>query len=148
MGTYTGTDDDDTIIPGSISDGVTADPPDTTPDDDDDTLVGLGGDDILDGGFGADVMQGGLGDDIYYVDNAFGVEDPGDVATEDTDTAAGGVDEVRSTISFTLGFGLENLVLLDSDDDDFDPDIDGTGNELDNVLTGNSGDNVLDGAGG
>ena len=45
-------------------------------------------------------------------------------------------------MSFTLGANVEHLVLTGTDA------IDGTGNELDNVLTGNSAANVLTGGAG
>ncbi|MEZ0225575.1 MAG: S8 family serine peptidase [Alphaproteobacteria bacterium] len=96
-----------------------------------DTLTGLLGDDILNGGAGLDNMSGGDGNDTYFVDNI------GDVLT---DTA--GTDTVHSTITLTLGTGLENLIL------DGSAAINGTGNTLANVLTGNTGNNVLQGANG
>lgn len=98
-----------------------------------DTLVGGAGNDTLDGGAGDDLMQGGAGNDIYYVDSV------GDRVSE---AAKAGTDEVRSTISYTLGADLENLTLLGADA------IDGTGNSLANQLTGNAGNNVLDGGAG
>jgi Ca2+-binding RTX toxin-like protein len=53
-----------------------------------------------------------------------------------------GIDTVESSISYALGPNVENLTLIGADD------IDGTGNELNNVMTGNSGANVLDGGAG
>ena len=97
-------------------------------------LVGGAGDDSLDGGAGADTLQGGLGNDVYFVDNA------GDRVVE---RPVGGLyDEVRSTISYTLGADLEGLVLLGS------ANISGTGNARDNFIQGNSGNNVLNGGAG
>jgi trimeric autotransporter adhesin len=98
-----------------------------------DSLDGGVGDDCLDGGAGIDRLMGGLGDDIYSVG------DGGDVVLE---TAGAGIDGVWSSVSFTLGAHVENLTLTD------DSPIDGTGNELDNVITGNSGANSLSGGGG
>jgi serralysin len=99
-----------------------------------DVLSGDGGDDLLDGGTGADAMSGGNGNDIYVVDN---------VADSVSETsAAGGVDRVESSVSFTLGTNLENLVLTGN------ADSNGTGNSQNNQLTGNSGNNVLDGKAG
>ena len=95
-----------------------------------DTLSGLGGNDILNGGLGADAMTGGLGNDIYVVDNA------GDRVTE---YQSEGVDVVRSSISFTLGANVENLLLTGTQA------IDGTGNQLANVITGNAAANTLSG---
>jgi Ca2+-binding RTX toxin-like protein len=101
----------------------------------DNSLSGSAGNNVLDGGGGADEMFGNAGNDTYIVDNA------GDRVHE---AFAHGVDLVKSWVSFNLGSGssIENLTLNGSDD------IDGTGNELRNVLTGNSGNNVLDGQGG
>ena len=87
----------------------------------------------LDGGAGADIMTGGAGNDTYVVDNA------GDVVTE---AAGGGTDTVESSITFTLGAEVENLVLTGTNA------INGTGNALSNVLTGNSAANRLDGGAG
>ena len=96
-------------------------------------IAGGGGDDVMDGGAGADTMAGGAGDDVYLVD------DEGDQAVEPA--GDGGLDTVLSTISFTLGAGMENLQLS------------GTaalaiGNDLANQLGGNAFGNRLDGAAG
>jgi len=98
-----------------------------------DVLKGDGGANYLDGGLGNDTLTGGAGDDTYGVDTL------GDIVTE---LAGGGADEVRASISYTLGANLENLTLLGSDA------INGTGNSLDNVITGNSGNNILIGGAG
>ena len=95
----------------------------------DNTLVGLGGNDILDAGAGADTMLGGAGDDTYIVDNE------GDVVTENANE---GTDLVQSSITYALTDNVENLTLTGT------ANIDGTGNELNNVITGNSGANILD----
>lgn len=68
--------------------------------DQDDLMRGHEGGDLLNGGPGADRMEGGAGDDVYYVD------DPGDTVTDTS-----GNDTVYSTIGYTLGAGLENLVM-------------------------------------
>ncbi len=101
--------------------------------DGNDTLIGGAGNDYLDGGIGADNMLGGVGDDTYVV------EDAGDVVTEDFNS---GIDHVLSSITYTLTDNVENLTLTGT------ADINGTGNELDNVLIGNSGNNILIGLGG
>jgi len=98
-----------------------------------DLLYGDEGNDTLDGGAGIDTLVGGDGDDIYVVDNSL------DIVTESSDAD---IDEVRSSITYTLGDNLENLTLIGSGK------INGTGNSLDNVLTGNSGANSLNGAAG
>lgn len=99
----------------------------------DDVLGGSDGNDLLDGGLGADRLTGGAGDDTYLV------EDAGDVVVE---VVAGGNDTVRSAIDYSLGAHVEGLSLTGS------AAINGTGNELDNVLTGNLGVNVLLGGAG
>jgi len=96
-------------------------------------LIGNAAANVLDGGTGSDVMVGGLGDDIYVVD------DLGDWVGE---YAGEGMDSVRSSISYTLGPNLENLLLTGN------AGIDGTGNGLDNLLVGNGADNNLNGAEG
>ncbi|SDI42521.1 Ca2+-binding protein, RTX toxin-related [Pseudomonas flavescens] len=99
-----------------------------------DDLIEAGeGHDVLDGGLGADTLYGGQGNDVYVVDQA------GDVVTEYPDE---GIDQIISTVSWTLGDNLENLSLVGSSA------IDGTGNDWDNELLGNSGDNILRGMAG
>ena len=89
---------------------------------------------LLDGGTGADTMDGGKGNDTYIVDDA------DDIATESLTAAqGGGTDTVKAGVSYTLGVNIDRLTLTGSDN------IDGTGNELANIITGNSGNNVLDG---
>ena len=97
------------------------------------TLTGGDGNDTLNGNGGTDTMLGGNGNDIYYVDGST------DVVTELT---GAGIDEVRSTVTYTLGNYLENLTLLGSSA------INGTGNGLDNIIVGNSASNTLTGNGG
>jgi alpha-tubulin suppressor-like RCC1 family protein len=97
------------------------------------SLKGNDGANVLDGAAGADTLAGGLGDDTYVID------DEGDVVTEEADA---GSDQVRSSISYTLGVALETLSLTG------DLDIDATGSDLDNTLTGNDGANTLDGLAG
>jgi VCBS repeat-containing protein len=94
------------------------------------TLTGLEGNDTLDGKGGADILIGGIGNDTYVVDNI------GDVVLENADE---GIDTVQSSIGYTLGAHLENLTLIGGSA------IDGTGNELDNILIGNGAANILDG---
>ena len=110
-----------------------------TGDANDNVLIGLAGNDILNGGAGADLMQGGSGNDTYVVDNV------GDVVDE---TGGDGLDTVQSSVSFSLADpvhamgAIENLTLTGS------AVINGTGNDLDNVLIGNAANNVLIGLGG
>ncbi|HEY9622637.1 MAG TPA: FG-GAP-like repeat-containing protein [Crinalium sp.] len=102
--------------------------------DGNDILMGLTGNDTLDGGLGTDQMQGGSGNDRYSVDNI------ADVVTE---LALDGTDTVISTISYTLGANVENLVLANAA-----VPINGTGNGLDNYITGNTANNTLSGQAG
>lgn len=98
-----------------------------------DTLDGGLGNDTLDGGIGADVLRGGAGNDTYVVDNA------SDQVAENADE---GLDTVRSTLAaYTLGANVENLQLLGSA-------LNGTGNELSNILAGNEQNNMLSGNNG
>ncbi|MDY0871331.1 hypothetical protein [Dongia rigui] len=118
----------DTLFGGSGNDRLQG-------DTGDDKLFGGTGNDELDGGDGADKMDGGAGNDVYIVNNV------GDQATEDTDLPAGGVDLVKSSVSFVLGAGIENLTLTGEA-------TTGTGNGLANIITGNDADNTLSGGGG
>ncbi len=101
-----------------------------------DTLKGGTGNDTLDGEAGADRMEGGDGNDLFTVDNT------GDTIVEYVNAGAGGVDTVRSTVSFTLASNVENLTLLGTSN------INATGNTAANILTGNGGSNILDGGAG
>jgi len=101
-----------------------------------DILRGLNGNDVLDGGAGADNMDGGDQNDIYFVDNL------SDVAAEVFNDALGGVDLVNSSVTHTLGFGIENLNLTGA------AIINGTGNENGNKINGNSADNIISGLNG
>jgi Ca2+-binding RTX toxin-like protein len=96
-----------------------------------DTLDGGAGNDTLDGGLGNDKMKGGAGNDTFVVNAA------GDVTTDTS-----GIDLVKSSVTRTLGAGLENLTLTGSSS------ISGTGNILANIITGNGGANTLDGGDG
>jgi Ca2+-binding RTX toxin-like protein len=96
------------------------------------TLQGGAGNDWLNGGLGADTLVGGAGDDTYVIDGL-------DTVTE---LAGEGLDTVRASLSYTLGKNVENLTLTG------DSAIDGSGNELDNVLVGNGASNTLRGGAG
>ena len=97
------------------------------------SMSGNVGDNILDGGAGADTMAGGVGNDTYLVDNT------GDRVIE---TAGGGTDTVRTSVSYTLAANIENLVLSGS------AHLTGIGNGLANSMTGNAGNNTLNGGAG
>ncbi|MCW9681151.1 calcium-binding protein, partial [Dolichospermum planctonicum UHCC 0167] len=73
--------------------------------------------------------EGDEGNDTYYVDNT------GDVVTEGSGP---GNDSVFSTATYTLPTNVENLTLTGTA-------VNGTGNELDNIITGNSANNTLNG---
>ncbi|MBN3922907.1 cadherin-like domain-containing protein [Nostoc sp. NMS4] len=93
-----------------------------------DTLLGGAGDDTLDGGVGVDNLDGGVGNDIYTVDN---------LSDAITESANGGTDLVKSSVTWVLANNLENLTLTGSSA------INGTGNSLNNILIGNGGANTL-----
>ena len=95
-------------------------------------IYGNTGDNILDGLAGADTMDGYNGNDTYLVDNI------ADVAND----SVAGIDLVLSSVTHTLGNGIENLTLLDI------LNINGTGNGISNMIIGNDGNNVLNGLGG
>lgn len=97
------------------------------------TLTGGRGNDRLDGGGAADVLIGGAGKDTYVVD---------ETAETVKELADGGKDTVLSSVSFTLGANVENLVLTGS------AAIDAKGNGGVNVITGNGKANVITGGGG
>jgi Ca2+-binding RTX toxin-like protein len=97
------------------------------------TITGNEGKNRLDGGAGADRLIGGLEDDFYIVDNS------GDVVAE---LEAQGIDQVNSSVTYTLSNFVENLTLTGS------AAIDGTGNSLANTIIGNGSDNILDGRAG
>jgi Ca2+-binding RTX toxin-like protein len=115
-GSMTGTSGDDSLI-GTAGN---------------DTISGFGGNDTIDGAAGADSMIGGPGDDLYRVDNL------GDVIVEQQNE---GVDEVRSSVGYTLPDWVNNLTLTGGA-------IGGTGNAIENFITGNALNNTLSGGGG
>ncbi len=98
-----------------------------------DSLAGSGANDTLDGGGGADTLAGGAGDDLYLVDTG------SDLVNE---AFGEGTDTISSSVTYTLRPNVENLTLSGS------ANINGTGNELDNILVGNSSNNVLSGGAG
>ena len=123
---FQGTPDVDTLVGTGADDRIQALASD-------DILYGAGGNDLLDGGTGADEMQGGEGNDTYLVD------DVGDSVVE---LEAEGTDLVESSITYTLTDNVENLTLTGTEA------LNGTGNQLSNVITGNDSDNTLLGLGG
>ena len=99
----------------------------------DNVLTGNSANNTFWGGLGADTLIGGAGDDIYNVEN------PGDSIIENANE---GIDNVQSTVTYTLSANVEHLTLLGA------TPINGTGNALANTVTGNSANNVLMGDAG
>lgn len=99
----------------------------------DDIIDAGAGNDTIDGGTGGDTMRGGAGNDTYIVDTS---------RDKVIETANAGIDTVRTAGSYTLTANVEKLVLTGT------KAVNGTGNDLGNVLTGNQADNTLDGRAG
>ena len=93
-------------------------------------ITGNAADNVLTGGTGVDTLIGGAGNDSYYVDNT---------ADSITENLNEGTDSVFSTVTYTLTTNIENLTLQGT------TAINGTGNNLNNIITGNTGNNVLTG---
>ena len=98
------------------------------------TITGTDADNMINGRAGADRMIGGDGNDRYFVDNI------NDVVTELADE---GIDNVSTSVSYTLGDNIENLRATANAQG-----ITLTGNALNNQITGGIGDDVLIGGGG
>jgi Ca2+-binding RTX toxin-like protein len=97
-----------------------------------DYLNGGDGDDRLDGGLGNDILEGGGGNDVYIVDNK---------NDQIIDSPGTGIETVIASVDWTLGSGLDHLILIGSA-------INGTGNNLNNIIQGNDQDNYLNGGEG
>ena len=97
-----------------------------------DSLYGGSGADNLDGGIGDDDMRGGTGDDTYIVDSL-------NDTVDESAKGSNGTDVIESSVTFSLGTGVENLTLVGTNN------IDGKGNSAANILVGNAGNNVLNG---
>lgn len=104
-----------------------------TGNDHNNRIVGNRGNNLLMGMGGIDTLIGHDGNDTYVVDNT---------ADRLVEQAAEGIDSVVSSVSYTLGEHLENLMLSGAEH------INATGNRLDNELTGNQGRNILNGGDG
>jgi Ca2+-binding RTX toxin-like protein len=123
--------DDDPAPPGQLS---------VTGTGNADVLTGRPGANIVNGGAGNDLldgatgvtMRGGAGNDTYIVEAAGDVVDEG---------GGSGTDTVVAYINYTLGAGVENLILRDAAST-------GTGNAAANVLEGNGLANTLAGGAG
>src|SRR3954471_10799669 len=123
-----------------------------------DTINGFGGDDSLVGGNGSDSIVGGDGNDTLdgldfrnaevvdtldggLGDDLFRIGYPGDVITD-----AGGIDTVDAyDLSYTLGAGLENLIVHN---DVSEGGQTAFGNSLDNQIRVTYGTATVDGQGG
>ncbi|WP_245312576.1 Ig-like domain-containing protein [Bradyrhizobium macuxiense] len=95
-----------------------------------DTLTGTSGNDLIDGAGGADTMSGGAGDDTYIV------SDPNAKVVE---AAGGGIDTIKSSVTYSLPSYVENLTLTGS------AAINATGNWAPNIIIGNDAANVITG---
>src|SRR5262249_12530764 len=102
------------------------------------TVTGNAGANTINGGGGADIMSGLVGSDIYYVAN---------VADKGIEAAGGGTDQVRTSLSYTLGAGQEIESFLITDKAGTGA-INLTGNQFGQTITGNAGSNIIDGKGG
>ncbi|MBW8446758.1 MAG: M10 family metallopeptidase C-terminal domain-containing protein [Arenimonas sp.] len=96
-------------------------------------ITGNSGVNVLDGGGGLDRLVGGLGNDVYVLG-----------AENDTVIDSGGNDLITSTITRSLASHatIERLTLLGSSS------INGSGNNLNNLINGNSANNIINGGAG
>lgn len=123
-GSFTGNARPNSIAGGAANDSLFG-------GSDNDTLVGGTGNNMLSGGSGVNSLVGGTGNDLYLVDSS-----------SDAINDAGGLDSVRSSVSFTLAEGLEVIqstrvavVRL-------------TGNaQYNSLVSGRSGDTLIGGRG-
>jgi Ca2+-binding RTX toxin-like protein len=104
----------------------------------DNVITGNSAANVLSGAGGIDALIGGAGADTYVVDST------GDTIDE-ISNSGGGIDTVQASVTFSLADtvhiqgDVERLTLTGT------ANIDGTGNDLSNLITGNSGNNMLDG---
>ena len=96
-------------------------------------LSGNAGNDSLNGGAGNDTLNGGEGDDIYIIDSTT------DIITENVGE---GTDTIQSSVTYTIATNVENLTLTETDA------INGTGNDVNNIILGNSANNIIFGNAG
>jgi Ca2+-binding RTX toxin-like protein len=101
----------------------------------DNTITGTSGDDLLDGGGGGDVMIGGGGNDAYFVDN---IAD----RMQESGGQLQGTDRVYAFANFRLPDSVEHLILKGS------ADLQGYGNNQNNLIYGDTGNDLLDGGAG
>lgn len=124
----------DTLIGGEGNDTLHG-------DDGYDKLYGGNGDDVLDGGSGIDIMVGGLGADTYVVDS---------ISDKVVENAGEGRDKVYSSINYTLGTNVEDLVLTGSATNAVGNAVGNSidGNDLGNWINGGAGADRMAGHGG
>ena len=96
-------------------------------------LLGTAFDDVLNGGLLGDDLRGGAGNDVYVIDN---------VADAITENPGQGVDQVLSSVSYTLAANVEDLELTGTAANS------ATGNSLANRILGTAARNVIDGGAG
>ena len=101
-------------------------------------IIGNNGDNVINGGGGVDQLFGRGGNDLYFVDNA------DDSVAEN---GGQGVDEVRTSVSFTLTAGADVETLATINDNGATA-INLTGNGSGNAVRGNNGANVINGGDG
>ena len=94
------------------------------------TLTGTEQNDWIDSKGGADTLTGRLGDDTYVVRHE---------QAQVVEKANGGIDQIRSSVNYTLPDNVENLLLLGT------LNVNGTGNAQANNVVGNWGNNVITG---
>ncbi len=94
-----------------------------------DTINGGLGNDKLLGGTGTDNLNGNEGNDTYIIDSS---------QDSITELVNAGIDTVESYVSLILSPNVEKLMLLKGP-------INGTGNDLDNIIFGSSVKNTLNG---
>ncbi|MFC3170272.1 calcium-binding protein [Paracoccus fontiphilus] len=104
-------------------------------------IIGNDGDNILDGGKNVDTLVGGSGNDTYLLRTL------GDKVVE---KANGGIDTVKAYRSIELPAYVENLYIqtLLNNTGKGVAEVNGIGNDLDNILVGNPFGNTLAGRGG
>ena len=98
-----------------------------------DLMFGGSGNDSLNGGPGNDTMHGGIGNDKYTVNAVF---------DQIIEFAGEGIDTATSSVTYTLPAEVENLKLSGF------LALNGTGNNLNNLITGNDAANTLLGGDG
>jgi len=96
-----------------------------------DELRGHEENDVLNGRGGDDQMYGGFGDDLYIVN---------ELGDEVIEVVGAGTDKVLSKVNYILPDDVEKLILKGT------ANLNGNGNNLDNVIRGNSGNNLLFGS--